>query len=411
MSSNSKTYQYITSPIGPILLYLFMAITTLHMQVPFLLKIHVEALALIATLASTIHYILIYDKQKIDDYHPLVVPLMLGCLFISAPIMTSLINQDQLQILKDEEYKDLFKMVLFGSCLFFFLKKDKYRNLLLNSTIGFYFLFGLYFLYRFLILHEVRDFDQRPLLKIRHGDANFLCTFFSMMIPLPLMQAWYSYNKRQILKSLLFLSIGIFLFLCAFLTESRMGLIAIALGLIYLLTRPILPISKGLLLTIFFVSTGLFIFINGERLLNRYADIEDKSNIDRYLTWQNGLEVFKENPLVGIGMHRAKDFFYQNTHYPPFQSEFKQLEVHNTFLKVAAELGLIGFSCFMLLFLWPWKKAFLMLSKEKYFLLSSMGILTLSIMTIGLVYKDLFILHLFIIAGLAQTSRKEFNQN
>jgi O-antigen ligase len=331
----------------------------------------------------------------------MIIPIMLGLIFIISPIITSLINQDQLLVLQDEEYKDLFKMIIFSPCLFFFMNKDEYKDKILNSIIIFYFIFGLYFLYRFLILHEVRDFDQRPLLRIRHGDANFLCTFFSMMVPLPLMQAWKAHNKKQILATSLFLLAGLFFFICAFLTESRMGLISIVIGIIYLLTRPILPFSKSMLLIIFFLFASITIALNGERLLQRFADIEDKSNTDRYLTWQNGWQVFKDNPVVGAGIHKAKDFFYQNTNYPPFQSEFKPLEVHNTFLKVAAELGLIGLCLFMLLFLWPWIKSFKRSSSDRYFLLCSMIILTLSIMTIGLVYKDLFVLHLFIIAALA----------
>lgn len=401
MSSDSLIGRYLFTPIGPILLYLFMAITTLHMQVPFLLKIHIEALALIATLVFTSLHVFLKDNEKTDYNHSLVIPIILGLLFIITPLITSLINQDQLLVLQDEEYKDLFKMVLFCPCLFFFLSKKQYREIILNSMIIFYFIFGLYFLYRFLILNEVRDFDLRPSLKIRHGDANFLCTFFSMMVPLPLMQAWKAKNKKQILATSLFLLTSLFFFVCAFLTESRMGLIAIVIGIIYLLTRPILPFSKSLLLIFFFLFCSIFVAFNGERLLQRYADIQDKSNTDRYLTWKNGWQVFQDNPVVGAGIHKAKDFFYQNTNYPPFQSEFKELEVHNTFLKVAAELGLVGLCFFMLFFLWPWKKSVQMPSDDRYFLLCSMGILTLSIMTIGLVYKDLFALHLFVIAALA----------
>jgi hypothetical protein len=62
---------------------------------------------------------------------------------------------------------------------------------------------------------------------------------------------------------------------------------------------------------------------------------------------------------------------------------------------------------FMILFLWPWKKVLRLTGINRYFLISSMIILTLSIMTIGLVYKDLFILHLYIMAALATTSTTE----
>jgi O-antigen ligase len=313
-----------------------------------------------------------------------------------------------LSILKNEEYKDLFKMIIFGPILYLFLSKNQYRNLILNSIIISYLLFGIYFLYRFFVLHEARDFDLRPSLKIRHGDANFLCTFFSILIPISLMQAKNYFHKKEYILLSLFLSIGIFLSICTLLTESRMGIIATAIGMIYIFTRPIIRFNKITSLFIIFVSSGIYIFYKGEHILLRYADIQDKSNTDRYLTWKNGWQVFTDNPVFGAGMHKAKDFFYKNTAYPAFQSEFHPLEIHNTFLKTAAELGISGLIFFSLLFLWPWKKSLKCRSDDRYFLICSMTILTLSILTIGLVYKDLFMLHLFIIAALATSPAPEF---
>jgi O-antigen ligase len=403
MNSDFSIGRKLLHPLPPIMLYLFMAITTLHMQIPILLKIHIEFLTLSAVLINSLLYILLIDEEKLNLKHPLVIPYLLGLLFITSPLITSLCNQDMLLVLKDDEYKDLFKMIIFGPILFFFLQKKRYQKTILHLVIFFYVIFGVYFLYRFLVLHEVRDFDLRPLLKIRHGDANFLCTFFAMMTPLPLMTARHFKNQNKHFKTMLAIFASLFFFICSLLTQSRMGIIAIVLGLIYLASRPILSLKNKIIIALILFISMVIVIFNSEGLLNRYADIQDKSNVDRYLTWQNGIQVFKDNPLIGAGMHKSPQFFYQNTHYPHFQSEFRPLEVHNTFLKVAAELGLIGLMAFVLLFLWPWKKSFQKTSDNRYFLLCSMGILTLSIMTIGPLYKDLFILHLFIIAGLSSS--------
>lgn len=401
--------RYLFHPIAPILVYLLLAITTLHIEAPFLVNIHIEALILaLVFLFTTIQ--LYFTKEQISYNHLITLPAILGLLFIITPIITSLINQDHFLFLQDEEYKTLFKMVLFGPILFYYLTQKRYQFILLNTIIFFYFIFGLYFLYRYLILHEVRDFDLRPLLKIRHGDANFLCTFFAMMTPLSLMQGLNLYKKNKIFLSLVFNLVGFFFLFCAYLTESRMGIIASLAGIIYLLSRPIWPISKNLLLSIFLFLGSATVIVTGDRLLIRFIEIKDKSNFDRILTWKNGWQVFQDNPLFGAGIHQAKFFFYQNTQYPAFQSEFNQLDVHNTFLKVLAELGLIGFVIFMMFFLWPWKKIFQMPMPltDRYFLLCSLGILTICSMTIGIVYKDLFVLHLFIIAGLTHTQPQEF---
>jgi O-antigen ligase len=170
------------------------------------------------------------------------------------------------------------------------------------------------------------------------------------MIPIALMQSWKAYQKSKIFISFLFIFTTLFFIVCTLVTQSRMGIIATAIGILYLITRPVWPISRTLILIIFLSLGGIFVITSGERLLDRYSSIQDKSNSDRVLTWQNGWEVFKDNPFFGVGIHQAKNSFYKNTQYPFFQSEFKQLEVHNTFLKVASELGIIGLSIFLLIF-------------------------------------------------------------
>ncbi len=405
MNINLSTGDKLFNPLVPLLLYLFMAITTLHIEIPLLLNLHIESITLIAVLVNTLLYITLSDKLKLNFDHPIMLPLLIGLLFIISPLITSLFNHGVLLILKNQEYQDLFKMIIFSSLVFFFLQKKEFKNKILNSIIVFYFIFGLYFLYRFLVLHEVREYDQRPLLKIRHGDANFICTFFSMMFPLALMQAWYYKNKKTYINSIIFTLISIFFFICAFLTESRMGIIAIIIGLLYLASKPLITSLNKMRIGFFLSIIAITFVINSDHLFQRYADIQDKSNEDRYLTWKNGLQVFKDNPIIGAGIHSSPSFFYKNTQYPHFQSEFKPLEVHNAFIKVAAELGIIGLFSFILLYFWPYIKSLQLISEDRVFLICSMGILTLSIMTIGIVYKDLFILHLFIIAALAKQQK------
>lgn len=400
MISSNKFIHFFIRPLWAVLLYLFMAITTLHLQVPFFLNIHIEVLTLIAALILCILQIYQDKTETFSNRNPLIIAATLGSLFIITPIITSLAVQDQLSVLYDDEYRTLLKMIIFTPCLFLVIKDKQNRNILLNGLILFYTIFALYFLYRYLILHEVREFDQRPLLKIRHGDANFLCTFFSMVIPLSLMQAWSAYKNGKMVITAMFMISTAILFISAILTQSRMGLIAIIIGLLYLLTRPIFKASKKLLASGVLSIIVLFA-INSEHLIKRFSEIQDKSNSDRYLTWKNGFNVFSDYPIFGAGIHKAKLYFYQNTTYPHFQEEMKPLEVHNTFLKALAELGLSGFILFSILFFWPWSKTLKLRSSDKYFLISSMTILTLSIMTIGVLYKDLFILHLFFIAALA----------
>lgn len=402
MKNSAQMGKILFNPLWPVLLYLFMAITTLHMQSSLLLSIHIELLILMWVFFSCGMHFIINERNNLNYKNPVIVAALIGLVFIISPVITSLANQDFLAILKDDEYLSLFKMILFSPCLFLVMKNEKNQKILLNSIIFFYSIFALYFLYRYLVLHEVRSFDLRPSLKIRHGDANFLATFFTMIIPLALMQAWGSVkeNKSRWITALFVLA-SLLILICALLTQSRMGIIALAVGIIYLLSKPVINISKTKLAIVAVSLISIAVIYNGERLFARFGDLGDKSNTDRYLTFENGIKLFSENPVFGAGAHNAKNYFFQNTGYPHFQSEFKPLEVHNTFLKIAAELGITGLVCFSFLFFWPWKKSLELKSPERFFLLSSLITLTLSLMTIGIVYKDLFIIHLFFVAALA----------
>lgn len=401
MITFQQTQNIVFRPLYPVLMYLFISITTLHTQVPMLLKLHIESLTLLWALFTSFIYFVIHEKLNYENLS--IKSLLIGLLFICAPIITSFATLDYLKLLNDEEYKTLLKMIIFIPCLVQLMQNRESREILLNAFIAFYTILAVYFLYRFLVLHEVRNIDLRPQLKIRNGDANFLCTFFSMMIPLSVMKSTLAFQNKQKKHSLLFAFSAVILAICTILTESRMGIIATVAGLFYLFSRPIFGShrKKMILGSLFF---GLLIVgMNFDRISKRFVEIEDKSNSDRVLTWENGLKVFSDYPLFGVGIHKASKTLFKNTIFPDFQSEMKFLDVHNTILKTLAELGIFGLIIFGILFLWPWRKAIQMKSENRYYLISSLTILTLSMMTLGLTYKDLFILHLFLIVTLAIT--------
>lgn len=408
MITLNNVQKIIFCPLPPVLLFLFLSITTLHVTVSLLVNLHIESLVLLWALSTSAIYFLISEKHEIDYNNLILSSIVTGLLFTSSPLLTSFVTDDQFQILADGEYQTLFKMILFIPCLIQVLKHDKWRELTIDSFVIFYSIFAIYFLYRYLILNEVRDFDLRPQLKIRHGDANFLCTFFSMMIPIALMQAWKAKNGQAHFKTIFNTLAALLLLLCSFLTESRMGLIAVLVGLIYLITRPDFGVSKKFL-TVLTVVGLIGAGISSDRIVKRFTEMNDKSNSDRYLSWKNGLDVFSDYPLFGVGIHKANETFFLNTGFPHFQSEANPLEVHNTFLKTLAELGINGLIFFAALYSRPLLNSIFLKSSNRYFLISSMVILTLSILTIGLTYKDLFVLHLYLITAIATYSASELS--
>ena len=162
------------------MLYLGLSITTLHLEFDFLVNNHFEFLIFSWTLLATFFYF-IQNKIEIRVFlKKSAVPFFLVLLLILAPAVSSFFSDDYLNILKDGEYKTLVKILCLCPFLFYFLNKERLKNCILNSVVFFYTVFAFYFLYRFFVLHEAREFDLRPTLHIRHGDPNFLCLFFSV---------------------------------------------------------------------------------------------------------------------------------------------------------------------------------------------------------------------------------------
>lgn len=396
-------------PLIAILSYLALMVTTLHLEVPVLLKLHIELLLLLVAVGSSLHYIVFIEGKKFDYSHALFFPSLLALAFALSPVLSSFVMGDHLTILEDAEFKSFVKILIFVPFVYYFAIEQETQKTVLNSLVIFYVILGVYFLFRYIILNEAREYDDRPTLSIRHGDPNFLCAFFSMTVPLALLQARELFKNRRKDLSAIYIGFSLFLVACALVTESRMGLMALFLGVGIIAQYYVRKKRIGIVpLLASFIAAGLILIVVGAQtpLFKRFSEIKDKSSSDRILTYENGVKVFFDHPLLGVGMNRAKDFYYENTHYPEFQTEGKQLVVHNTYLGLAAELGLWGMSVFVGIVLWALQGILKSREDVRPFLAASLVIILLSAMTVGMAYKDLIIVQLFLLTGVAQGARR-----
>lgn len=87
-----------------------------------------------------------------------------------------------------------------------------------------------------------------------------------------------------------------------------------------------------------------------------------ESNAARWLVWQVGFEIVKENPIWGVGTGDVKDALIDKyAKHQMFGAIEKKLNAHNQFLETAIGQGLIGLLILLLIFFIPFIKAF----KEK----------------------------------------------
>ncbi|ANC78838.1 polysaccharide polymerase [Fictibacillus phosphorivorans] len=183
------------------------------------------------------------------------------------------------------------------------------------------------------------------------------------------------------------------------LSFSRGGLVAfIAIFLLYILilNNPIkqlrlligtfLAIAVSFYLAVTFLSFDIFGVIQ-----SRMQDFSSDGGSGRFELWGRAWEYFLSSPLIGVG---ASNFLPYN------QFQFgDSLQVHNTFLEILSETGIIGAFCFMIFLLLTIYQLFQhrVYEKKPYLFLAFFGFL-LQMMSLSIIINDLFFMYLAVLS-------------
>ncbi|MCK4234466.1 O-antigen ligase family protein [candidate division WOR-3 bacterium] len=181
------------------------------------------------------------------------------------------------------------------------------------------------------------------------NDANYFALLLVTTLPLSL--SLFRITRFKLLKILLLIISFAYIF-SIFFTLSRGGLIGLSFVLIFFLFK--FRTNKKIFILLLFVILFLSFFIplNVKMRIQTLIHFQgDASIIQRIELIKGGLRVFAESPLVGVGLGGFINHVARYVTMP--------MVAHNTYLQVAAELGLIGFSLFasiILLTLWTLHK-------------------------------------------------------
>ncbi|WKA53974.1 O-antigen ligase family protein [Planococcus shixiaomingii] len=134
------------------------------------------------------------------------------------------------------------------------------------------------------------------------------------------------------------------------LTFSRGAYLAILLGGIILLitskTKIKVKIALFGPLFLYVLVTGASNFFNlnaTQIVIDRFKASSSDNGSGRLDLWNNGLTLFADNPLFGIGIYNYRSYsnaIFNTDHY-----------MHNTFLEVLTESGIFGFCLYLTIFL------------------------------------------------------------
>jgi O-antigen ligase len=182
------------------------------------------------------------------------------------------------------------------------------------------------------------------------GYCNFLAGFFELTLPLFASLFFFypmSKNKKRAIIVLL-----AFALIALLMTFSRGGLLAIAVAAVALLVLGVrrfphlgrhalrVSVAVGVQLAIIFALLSEKLFM---RVRFFMETMEDEVRI---ALMRNALEMIKHNPFVGVGLNNYPEAFFT---YEVTGLEFEMLfPVHNTWLLIASEQGLIGLAAFLI---------------------------------------------------------------
>lgn len=206
-------------------------------------------------------------------------------------------------------------------------------------------------------------------------DPNFLGSFLNITLAMTLL-IWLQTKEKKLI------FFGLIMFSTIILTFSRSAyLFLFTQALVWSLLK-----SKK----IFFVMTALIILLNllvpkfSERIIGGFSI--DKSSIERFISWKNGLIIFRERPLLGVGFNNLRDSYIENNLIKPYSENggHAGAGVDSSIIFVMATTGIIGLAAFLYFWL---KIFFLKINPEINFIVK--GII------LGLLMSSNFINSLF----------------
>jgi len=296
-----------------------------------------------------INFFISLKKKEIDQWPGLPGYYKYFILFIIFSFVSTLFAVDRLNSLKDN--KEFFVFLLIPIYLLIINSKKRldYSLLTVLASAMVSSLYGILVVAReVLIMKEGLSLDHRLKGLTSH---------------------WMTYS------GLLMLAF-IFFFIYFFFEKRKKYKIALAIALAIILVSILLSLTRSMWVGIF-VSLAAFIIIYRRRLLiwgipalvilililpgsvkNRalsIIDLDNNTNKDRLFMVQVGVDIFKDYPLTGVGPDNIKKIYDD---YKPPNAEHSNPHLHNNFLHILAERGILAFlsysaaliSIFLLLF-------------------------------------------------------------
>lgn len=133
---------------------------------------------------------------------------------------------------------------------------------------------------------------------------------------------------------------------------TRGAWIAVAITTGILLFYYMFKNKRNFIVGIILITVCSGILVNNSAFMHRMSTITNnkyQSNSERLLMWNSAWNMFKDHPVLGVGLGQYKDN-YQQKYISPKAKEPNLAHAHNNFMQMLAENGMVGFLGFMTMF-------------------------------------------------------------
>ena len=134
---------------------------------------------------------------------------------------------------------------------------------------------------------------------------------------------------------------------------TRGAWLAVAIVSAVLLIYYMFKSKRNLATSIIFIALISVVLVNNPKFMHRLDTIDDfdkyQSNTERILIWQSAWNMFKDHPVLGVGLGQYTEN-YQQKYISPHAKEPNLTHAHNNFMQMLAENGIVGFAGFVIMF-------------------------------------------------------------
>ena len=133
-------------------------------------------------------------------------------------------------------------------------------------------------------------------------------------------------------------------------TRGVWAIIPILIPMVVLICAKSKLKAAAVLFSIFLIVVGIFMATpNLSARVATITDLQMQSNSERLLMWQSAINMFKDNPILGVGYGQYKTA-YQTKYISPKARDKTLVHAHSNILQMLAACGIIGTATFI--FMW-----------------------------------------------------------